>query len=173
MNDVMVTVTGNAGNTPVLHTAKGAAGTEWTMFRIASTRRIRAADGGWTDGPTLWFTVKAWRTAALNVVASVRKGDPVVVSGRLELDEWETAEGVQRMGLVVNASVVGVDATRGRVAFARVVHHPSVPDGAPADLVDAAAGGDAGLVQVAPGEGDPFGVETEVSGDGHRELVTA
>lgn len=180
MKDVMVTVSGNVGNTPALHISKG---TEWTTFRVASTRRRRNENGDWTDGPTLWFTVKAWRAAALNVVDSVHKGDPVVVSGRLEVDEWTGPEGESRMGLVVNASAIGVDATRGRVAFTRVVRHDTVPDGAP--------GSSGELVAVSAGDADPFGLDVlepdgsgagaqgdeddagDHTGVGQRELVTA
>ena len=182
MNDVTVTVQGNAGNTPVLH-VNAAKDLEWTTFRVASNRRYVNENGQWTDGATLWFTVKAWRTAALNVVESVHKGVPVVVTGRLEMDEWEGPEGEPRSGLVIAATGVGVDATRGKVEYSRLVHHELVPgsrgDGDVADLP-----GDAGLVAARAGETDPFGVDLpgpggdeEDQGDGagvgQRELVTA
>ena len=163
MNDVTVTVSGRAGNTPALHTGKGK---EYAMLRVGSTRRFMNEDGDWTDGPTLWFSVKTWRTAAVNLARSVRKGDPVVVTGRLEVEQWETAEGVQRSTLVIQATGVGVDATRGKVEYSRVVHHEAL---APAPR-------DADGLPV-----DPFGVgapevperEDDEAGVGQRELVTA
>ncbi|MDR7381892.1 single-stranded DNA-binding protein [Promicromonospora iranensis] len=184
MNDVTVTVSGNAGSTPALH-LNAAKNLEWTTFRVASTRRYVNENGDWTDGATLWFTVKAWRTAALNVVESVHKGVPVVVTGRLEMDEWTGADGQQRAGLVIVATAIGVDATRGKVGFTRVVHHDTVPDGAPVTPVD---GG--GLTATRPGDVDPFGLdvlaptdgdellgdegnEGDGSGVGQRELVNA
>ncbi|MFD2796641.1 single-stranded DNA-binding protein [Promicromonospora vindobonensis] len=155
MNDVTVTVSGFAGNTPALHVSKDVAkDLEWTTFRVASTRRYLNESGDWTDGATLWFTVKAWRTAALNVIRSVRKGVPVVVTGRLEVDEWTGPDGAQRTGLVINATAVGVDATRGQVEFSRTVHHDTVPEGVPG-----APGGGGGLAAVRPGAADPFGVD--------------
>ncbi|MFD7312264.1 single-stranded DNA-binding protein [Promicromonospora sp. NPDC059942] len=180
MNDVTVTVSGFAGNSPALHTGTGK---PFAMFRVASTRRYVNDAGEWTDGATLWFTVKAWRTAAVNLVRSVRKGDPVVVTGRLEMDEWAGPEGEPRSGLVIAATGVGVDATRGKVEYSRLVHHDPVPgsrgEGDVADLP-----GDAGLVTVRAGETDPFDVDLsgaggdeEDQGDGAgvgpRELVTA
>lgn len=198
MNDVTVTVSGFAGSTPALHVSKDTAkGLEWTTFRVASTRRYVNDDGDWTDGATLWFTVKAWRAAALNVVRSVRKGDPVVVTGRLEVDEWTGPDGQQRTGLVINASAVGVDATRGKVEFARVVHRESLPDGAPGVPAGSSAGGE--MVAALPGDADPFALDApggeggeryvddephvdgeqqtegrgDAAGTGHRELVTA
>ena len=175
MNDVTVTVSGFAGNTPALHVSKDTTkDLEWTTFRVASTRRYVSENGEWTDGATLWFTVKAWRTAASNVIRSVRKGDPVVVTGRLEVDEWIGPDGGQRMGLVINATAVGVDATRGKVEFSRLVHHDTVPGGAPVTP----GGGE--LVNARPGDADPFeidapeeaGTGAETGGRTH-ELVNA
>jgi single-strand DNA-binding protein len=187
MNDVTVTVSGFAGNTPALH-LNAAKDREWTTFRVASTRRYVNENGEWTDGATLWFTVKAWRSAAANVAKSVRKGDPVVVTGRLEVDEWTGPDGQQRSGLVINASAVGVDATRGRVEFSRVVHHGGAADGAPGARADgeeltAARPGDddpfaldvlaaGGAVDVPEGE-DEAGDESDDAGTGQRELVNA
>jgi single-strand DNA-binding protein len=181
MNDVTVTVSGNVGSTPALHvnTAKNL---QWSTFRMASTRRYVNENGDWTDGATLWFTVKAWRAAAANVVESVHKGIPVVVTGRLEVEEWIGSEGEQRTGLVIVATAIGVDATRGKVGFTRVVHHDTVPDGAPVDRGELAA--------VRPGDGDPFALDAlgsrsavdllgdeddqgDDAGVGQRELVNA
>jgi single-strand DNA-binding protein len=181
MNDVTVTVSGFAGNTPALH-VNAAKDLEWTTFRVASTRRYVNENGEWTDGATLWFTVKAWRAAAANVVESVHKGVPVVVTGRLEVDEWTGPDGQQRTGLVIQASAIGVDATRGKVAFTRVVHHGTVPDGAPAGPDDSGE-----LAAAQPGDIDPFALDAldpggaaDVLGDegdnygiGQRELVNA
>lgn len=172
MNDVTVTVSGFAGNTPALHTGKDK---DFAMFRVASTRRYVNDVGDWTDGSTLWFTVKAWRTAAVNLARSVRKGDPVVVTGRLELDEWEDADGKSRSGLVIAATSVGVDATKGKVEFSRLVHQAALP-GAPDQ--------DGGLVAARAGEADPFDLgaprlgsdetdQADGAGAGQRELVTA
>ncbi|MFD6138621.1 single-stranded DNA-binding protein [Promicromonospora sp. NPDC060271] len=181
MNDVMVTVSGNVGSDPALHvnTAKNL---QWSTFRMASTRRYRGENGDWTDGATLWFTVKAWRAAAANVVESVHKGIPVVVTGRLEVEEWTGPEGEQRTGLVIVATAIGVDATRGRVGFTRVVHHDTVPEDT---LVDRG-----GLTATGPGDADPFGLDAlgpgsaaellrdegdqgGEAGVGQRELVNA
>ncbi|MFC7021518.1 single-stranded DNA-binding protein [Promicromonospora thailandica] len=163
MKDVMVTVSGFVGNNPALH-VNPAKDRQWTTFRVASTRRYVNDDGEWTDGRTLWFTVKAWQAAAANVARSVRKGDPVVVTGRLEIDEWTGPDGQERMTLEIAASAVGIDATRGKVEFSRMVHHG--PLGAPDPFaVDAPAGDD----EPAP----DTGAAPEPEGEGQRELVNA
>jgi single-strand DNA-binding protein len=184
MNDVTVTVSGNVGSTPALH-LNAAKNLQWSTFRVASTRRYMNENGDWTDGATLWFTVKAWRAAAANVVESVHKGIPVVVTGRLEVDEWTGPDGQQRTGLVIVATAIGVDATRGKVGFTRVVHHDTVPDDAPVIRADRGE-----LAAARPGDVDPFALDALASGGaadllgdegdqgedvgvGQRELVNA
>lgn len=93
----------------------------FTSFRMASTRRwFDRREGAWRDGRTEWFTVKMWRSGALNVAESLRKGDPVVVHGRLSTEEWQADDG-PRTSLVVEASAVGHDLTFGTSRFARTV----------------------------------------------------
>jgi single-strand DNA-binding protein len=164
MSDVNVTVVGHVGTNPTLSMSEN--GTEWSTFRMASTRRVRdPLTGQWSDGATLWFTVKTWRDKARNVAHSLRKGDPVVVTGRLMVDEWTSEREVglpdgttttfpeQRYKLVVEAQHVGPDATRGIVRYAPVIDRGSPgrgADGAPGPRVEdpwstsAEAGGVAG-----------------------------
>jgi len=119
--------------------------TEFTSFRMASTRRwFDRRENVWKDGRTEWFTVKLWRQAAQNAGHSLRKGDPVVVHGRLSTEEWAAPEG-PRTTLVIEASAVGHDLTFGTSHFRRTV---------------AAAGAD----QDAPDGSDGDQVPTDVSG---------
>lgn len=149
MSDVNVTVIGHVGTNPTL--SRSANGTEWSTFRMASTRRVRdARTGDWRDGETLWFTVKTWNDRARNVAASVKKGDPVVVTGRLAVEEWEGTQEIRlpdggtvtapepRHALVVEAQHVGPDATRGLVRYVPVVDRAGARDG-DADRVSAGA----------------------------------
>ncbi|CAM3613416.1 single-stranded DNA-binding protein [Isoptericola cucumis] len=177
MSDVNVTVVGHVGTEPTLATSPQ--GTDWTSFRLASTRRVRdPRTGEWADGETLWFTVKLFRDRARHVCMSVRKGDPVVVRGRLTLEEWDaprehplpdggTAVVTERRSRqVIEAQHVGVDATRGMVRFARVSDRADQPGGeavavAPAtdtdpwDLSPDAVPGDASGAVVEEGEKGP------------------
>jgi single-strand DNA-binding protein len=51
-------------------------------FRLASNvRRFDRTRGIWYDAETNYFTVTCWRQLADNVLSSLSKGDPVVVSG--------------------------------------------------------------------------------------------
>lgn len=106
-----------------------------TSFRLACTpRHYDRARGEWVDGRTTWVTVSCWRQLARNTALSLRKGYPVVVSGRLSSSEWTTPEG-RRSRLELEAESVGVDLTYGTITFEkvswsepRVAHGPSEAD---------------------------------------------
>ncbi|MHB1490534.1 MAG: single-stranded DNA-binding protein [Cellulomonas sp.] len=126
-NGLTLTLTGWVGTEPKHFPGS----TPFTTFRMASTRRFYdARQSAWVDGRTLWFTVKVWREAALNVAESLRKSDPVVVTGRLGTEEWESPEG-PRSTLVLEATSIGPDLTYGQARFVRTVHRSSsdAPDG--------------------------------------------
>jgi single-strand DNA-binding protein len=96
-----------------------------SAFRLACTPRIKTK-GGWGDGNTTWIEVACFRTLARHVAQSVRKGDPVLVVGRLRTNVWEK-DGQSRERLVLEADTVGHDLNRGTSAFRRL------PRSAPAD----------------------------------------
>lgn len=161
-NGLMVTVVGWAASTPREVTGDGV---PYTSFRVATTpRRYDTRQGAWTDGRTEWITVKAFRDVAFNVAASVRKGDPLVVHGRLRTQEWVSETG-PRTDLVLDASALGHDLSRGRGSFARSVH---VGQQGAQDVTDATAGGEAE---------DPWATDgaapEEVAGDGGGDVSAA
>ena len=119
-NGITATVVGWIATAP--RQVIGPSGVAFTSFRMASTPRYfdRAA-ATWADGRTEWITVKVFRDAAFNVAASLHKGDPVIVTGRLATSEWESDNG-PRTDLVLEATALGPDVTRGTCIFARTVH---------------------------------------------------
>lgn len=179
MSDVNVTVIGHAGTDPSLSTSSG--GVEWTTFRLASTRRVRdPRTGEWGDGETLWFTVKAFREKARNLSLSVRKGDPVVVTGRFGVEEWDgerahvLADGStvtlseRRYRHVIEAQHVGVDATRGMVRYARVGDRPDTGATSAGGAGRAGAGAPEEGTPASDGAGveDPWELQTAEEADG-------
>ena len=114
MNEAFVTFQGWVG-TEVVHreTPQG----NVANFRVGSTPRIRRRNGEWVDGPTSWFSVSCWRTLADHVQTSVRKGEPVLVHGRLRTDVWEREDGQSSVTYVVEATYVGHDLNRGTASF--------------------------------------------------------
>ena len=88
-----------------------------SAFRLACTPRIRTKSG-WGDGNTTWIEVACFRTLAEHVAQSVRKGDPVLVVGKLRTNAWEK-DGQTHERLVVEADTVGHDLNRGTAVFRR------------------------------------------------------
>jgi single-strand DNA-binding protein len=142
----------------------------FTSFRLACTERsFDRRVGEFVDRGTEWFTVKAFRDVAHNVAASVRKGDPVLVHGRLTTQEWEGERG-SRTTLVVEASAIGLDLTKGKTLFSRTVR-AARPEGETGPVGADGAQDLTGVVEVLAGgppvgERDPWAVELGGEGDG-------
>lgn len=118
-NGIVTTVVGWAATAPrEIHAGK----VPYTSFRLATTpRHYDRRQQVWVEGRTEWITVKAFRSTALNVALSIRKGEPVLVSGRLATEEWQGENG-PRFGLVLEATAIGHDLTRGRATFVKTAH---------------------------------------------------
>ncbi|MCH4209657.1 single-stranded DNA-binding protein [Bifidobacterium sp.] len=114
-----ITITGFVGADPISFGREGGPGA--CSFRVGSTRSsFHAASGEWKEHPTTWITIKAFRALAVNILASVRKGDPVIVTGLLNTEEWQQ-DGNNRSRIVIEASAVGHDLTRGVDTFQRQI----------------------------------------------------
>ena len=61
----------------------------------------------------------AWRHLADNIHKAVKKGDAVIVHGRLRTDSWKREDGQMSSSLQIEASLVGHDLTRGTSVFLR------------------------------------------------------
>jgi len=114
--DAVVWITGNVGSEVECRTVREEL--VFASFRLASTPRIRRS-GEWTDGETTWLGVTCSKALAENVRASVKKGDPVVVVGKLRTTRWEDAERGAQERLTIEATAVGHDLTRGVSQFRR------------------------------------------------------
>ena len=124
MNDLTMTVTGWVATDP--RHVVGPTGTRLTSFRLASTSRYFDRDKGvWADGNTEWFTVRTFRNAAITVMNSIEKGQPVVVQGRLRTHQWDADAG-PRTDLVIDAVSVGHDLTKGIATFTRATADASL-----------------------------------------------
>ncbi|MBM9467165.1 single-stranded DNA-binding protein [Nakamurella leprariae] len=104
-----VTIVGRAANQPALH---GAGPSERVQFRVISTeRRYDPGSGTWTDGDEYAVQVTCWRSLAGGVISTVRKGDPVVVLGRIVSRRYEK-NGEPAWFTEVKADAVGLDVAR-------------------------------------------------------------
>lgn len=98
-----------------------AGGTPLCSFRVASNdRRYDRERGTWVDGETNWFTVTAFRGLADHASRSLRKGDRVVVIGRLRIRKWETEEKAGT-SVEVDAEALGHDLRWGVTQFAKQI----------------------------------------------------
>lgn len=110
--DAFVHLAGNVGSEVEVRGQSAVA-----SFRLGSTPRLRVGDG-WTDGHTTWLTVTCFRALAEHVAASLRKGDPVIVVGRLRTSVWQRdGQTYERLG--IEAVTVGHDLSRGMTRFVR------------------------------------------------------
>jgi single-strand DNA-binding protein len=117
MNETIVTLQGWLGSDV---TVRQAGDVPVAAFRVAATpRRFNRKTGSWEDSPTQWYSVSAWRGLADNCAMSLRRGDPVVVHGRLNVSVWLNAQGVEVTTFEVDATMVGHDLSRGTSAFTR------------------------------------------------------
>jgi single-strand DNA-binding protein len=118
MNESFVTVVGNVVSDPISRPTK--VGRPFASLRIASTtRRWDAEKRAFVDGSTNFLNVVAFNALAANVMTSVKKGHPVVVYGRLRVNQWETEKGEPRTSAEIDAFTIGHDLTRGQVEFTR------------------------------------------------------
>lgn len=118
-NEAQVSLTGYVATQPVTKTLKP--GSTNLSMRVAWTPRWHdRVSGEWVDGNTSYVTVICWRKLAVNAGLCVRKGDPVIVNGRLSIRPYEDKQGARRIAVEVEANSVGHDLSRGVAQFQRV-----------------------------------------------------
>ncbi|MDY0909562.1 single-stranded DNA-binding protein [Microbacterium sp. CFBP9034] len=112
-----ITVTGNVATHP--DHKRMPSGVTITTFRVASgQRRFDRAANAWVDAGTNWYTVSAFRSLADHAFHSLRKGDRVVLTGRLRLREWDN--GAKRGTAVeIDVEAIGHDLLWGTTTFVK------------------------------------------------------
>ncbi|MGO4805025.1 single-stranded DNA-binding protein [Arthrobacter sp. 2MCAF15] len=136
-------------------------------FRLGATeRRYDRGSSTWVDGNTNWFTVQGYRQLAGNIGCSIKKGQRVIVVGRLKMRSWEK-DGRVYHDAEINAESVGHDLMWGSANFTRSAAAGSqsvaVP-GAPG-AAGSGDGGDSGQHAEAgePGDSGGDGAEHEAT----------
>lgn len=127
MTETMIQAVGHVG-TDVDHREVGN-GSHLSTFRLATTPRYwDRSQRAYVDGTTNWLSVQCWRALAVHVYESLKRGDPVVVIGRLKTQEW-VRDGVRNSRFVLEATSVGHDLTRGVSSFTKMARiADSTPD---------------------------------------------
>ena len=89
-------------------------------FRMCSTdRRFDRESNAWADGHTNWYSVSMFRQLATNAGASLKKGDRVIVTGRLKVRPWINADGRTGTSVDIDADTAGHDLMWGTANFKR------------------------------------------------------
>jgi len=84
-----------------------ATGTAICRLRIAFNQRKRDANGEWVDGDVCFLDGTLFRQEAENVAESLRRGDEVVITGRLKTNSYETREGEKRSRIELVIDSIG------------------------------------------------------------------
>ena len=140
MNLNTTTLIGNVVDDPTYKLVKDG-GVGMCKFRIASNERWFSPESGWQDGDTLFIDVVCFKALALNAIESFRKGDRVIVVGRVTSRSYEKDE-QRRVTYEVKATSLGVDLARQTAEIKRVKRFVSVDGAAEADapFVDTVTG---------------------------------
>lgn len=138
MNATTITIAGNLVTDVDFRTT--ARGDSMARFRVASTMKRYDRDSGrWTDGDTMYWNVTAWRRAAENARASLAKGLPVMVHGRVRQRTVDRpvaeAPGVTMPVTFTDVEAVhfGLDLSRCRAIFQRAPIGPQTGSDADPD----------------------------------------
>lgn len=118
MNEVLVTINGNVVGDPEVRMTR--AGVPFVTFRLASNvRRLDREKGEYVDAETNFVSVSAFRSLGINLANSIKKGDPLVVYGKLRVNQWDNGE---RSGtsVQVEAYSAGFDLSRGEATFEKI-----------------------------------------------------
>jgi single-strand DNA-binding protein len=120
INGAMVTLAGYVATEPVFKTINET--TPKVSLRVAwNSRFLDRVTGEWRESKTSFATVHCWRRMGSNVAPSLRKGEPIVVTGRLAVREYDDKEGRHRVIVDIDADAIGHDLSRGVTHFQRTL----------------------------------------------------
>lgn len=118
-----IAITGNVATDPERKQTNG--GVAITSFRVASAqRRFDRTTNTWVDSGTNWYSVSAFRGLAEHAHASLRRGDRVVIIGRLRVRDWDN--GTKRgTDVEIDVESIGHDLLWGTSVFTKVARTPA------------------------------------------------
>ena len=109
--DTYLTIAGNLTAAP--KSGASSSGSTWARLRVASTARVfDRGESAWRDGDTVFMDVVCWRRLAENVVASLQRGDRVLVSGRVHQRSYQDDQGGKHTIVELEAESIGPDLVR-------------------------------------------------------------
>ena len=125
MTSTSITVIGNIATEPDVRSLDS--GATMARFRLASTdRKFNRATGAWEDDNTSFYNVTCFRMLGERVGSALKKGDPVIVVGKIQVKRWQKTDGSWDGCTDIEAFVVGPDLRRVGVTVNRQ-QRPSTP----------------------------------------------
>lgn len=101
-----ITGIGRATGDPELRYA-GGSGTAVCKVNLAFNSRKRDQSGNWIDDQVCFLYATAFKNLAEHLAESVRKGDEVIVTGRLQTRQWEDKDGGKRSSTELIVDSIG------------------------------------------------------------------
>lgn len=115
---VYATITGNLTADPTHGVTDDNNPLTWVRFRVASNHRRRTSDG-YADTPSTFWDVVAYGRLAENIHDSLKKGDPVIVTGSLNTSTYTPDSGEEKEQQSIKADNVGINLKRTRALIDR------------------------------------------------------
>jgi single-strand DNA-binding protein len=75
-------------------------------MRMACNERKKAQDGAWSDGETSYFDIVLWRGLADAAADTFKKGQPILVVGKVRVSKYEDKNGVERTSVEITADEI-------------------------------------------------------------------
>jgi single-strand DNA-binding protein len=123
-----ITIEGRAVADPELRfTGNGKA---VASLRVAASESKKDANGNWENGDKIFVNASIWEEAGEQVAEHIRKGDKVLVTGRLYQREYETTAGEKRTSLEVKFATVA------KIVDAKKAARTTATTSAPSNTVD-------------------------------------
>jgi single-strand DNA-binding protein len=83
-----------------------ASGISRCKLRIACNERKKSDNGTWSDGETSFFDVVLWRGLAEAAGDAFKKGQPILVVGKVRVSKYEDKNGVERTAVEITADEI-------------------------------------------------------------------
>jgi single-strand DNA-binding protein len=102
-----ITVVGNVASEPRVEATDGIIR---CFFRVASSERRQDKETKeWVDHATTFYSVTVWRDMAEHTIKTLRKGDRVVLAGKVRSRDFTRQDGTTGTALEVDVDAIGPD----------------------------------------------------------------
>lgn len=102
-------------------------GRAWAKIRGSFKDRVRDSMGNWTDGERMFIDIIVSQGAE-NLIESIRVGDSVIVTGRLQIRKWSDNDGNDRYNTEIKADSIGVSLRWGPAKTTRALEESLTVD---------------------------------------------